>query len=114
MSDKEKILKAWIMMEYLSEGDISSFGMPKLANVSDQDYAALLIKEKDNAVQRNMFKEQAHYGYAVYFDIFDFNEVREFLRRYYGIQKHYPQLKSIKEAGQFAQENIVNFMQNTT
>ena len=29
-------------------------------------------------------------------------------------KNHYPQLKSIKEAGQFAQENIVNFMQNTT
>jgi hypothetical protein len=27
---------------------------------------------------------------------------------------HYPQLKGIKEAGQFAQDNIVNFMQNTT
>jgi len=49
----------------------------------------------------------AHFPNASLPIIFSFGENVMFFN-------HYPQLKGIKEAGQFAQDNIVNFMQNTT
>ena len=82
---KELILNAWMMMEYLSEGDLDAKDisqMQKLDEAVGGDYAQLL---KDEAELREMTNRLdkvkcKNYGYAVYFDIFELEEMRAFLR----------------------------------
>lgn len=78
MNQKEKILESWIMVEHLSEGDIK-LGDTKLLNfqyLKNDDFYDLF---KKNIKYLNLEPDQKG-GIVVYFDIFKFTEVINFLR----------------------------------
>lgn len=78
MNQKEKILESWIMVEHLSEGDIK-LGDTKLLNfqyLKNDDFYDLF---KKNIKYLNLEPDQKG-GIVVYFDIFKFTEVIDFLR----------------------------------
>ncbi len=78
MNQKEKILESWIMVEHLSEGDIN-LGDTKLLNfqyLKNDDFYDLF---KKNIKYLNLEPDQKG-GIVVYFDIFKFTEVIDFLR----------------------------------
>ncbi|MDU5224090.1 MAG: AAA domain-containing protein [Finegoldia magna] len=78
MNQKEKILESWIMVEHLSEGDI---------NLRDTKLLTFQYLKNDDFY--DLFKKNIKYlnlkpyqkgGIVVYFDIFKFTEVIDFLR----------------------------------
>ena len=78
MNQKEKILESWIMVEHLSEGDI---------NLRDTKLLTFQYLKNDDFY--DLFKKNIKYlnlnpyqkgGIVVYFDIFKFTEVINFLR----------------------------------
>lgn len=78
MNQKEKILESWIMVEHLSEGDI---------NLRDTKLLTFQYLKSDDFY--DLFKKNIKYlnlnpyqkgGIVVYFDIFKFTEVINFLR----------------------------------
>ena len=78
MNQKEKILESWIMVEHLSEGDINlrdsklfTFQYPK-----DDDFYDLFKKK----IKYLNLKPYQKGGIVVYFDVFKFTEVIDFLR----------------------------------
>lgn len=90
--EKEKILNAWIMTEHLSEGNI---------DVADKNllrFDALEECAPDECDYYQFFKERfqdyskrmhlgEHSGTVIYFDIFSFEEVVDFLRRQFKLEK---------------------------
>lgn len=82
MADKEKILESWIMVEHLSEGDIDLKDrlMYKFDDLNQADYYDLFQQ------QLNKNKIGKNGGLVLYFDIFDFTKVVDFLRRIYGLK----------------------------
>ena len=82
MADKEKILESWIMVEHLSEGDIDLKDrlMYKFDDLNQADYYDLFQK------QLNKNKIGKNGGLVLYFDIFDFTKVVDFLRSIYGLK----------------------------
>lgn len=81
MSKKDNILEAWIMVEHLSEGDINlrEKSVITLNGLQDNNYYGLLIGE----IQKKKMAKYQKGGIVVYFDIFSFNEVIDFLRKKY-------------------------------
>ena len=79
MADKEKILESWIMVEHLSEGDIDLKDrlMYKFDDLNQADYYDLFQQ------QLNKNKIGKNGGLVLYFDIFDFTKVVDFLRSKY-------------------------------
>lgn len=78
MNQKEKILESWIMVEHLSEGDI---------NLRDTKLLTFQYLKNDDFY--DLFKKNIKYlnlkpyqkgGIVVYFDVFKFTEVIDFLR----------------------------------
>ena len=81
MNKKNDILESWIMVEHLSEGDIN-LKDKAILNFNDlqrQDYYSLLADE----IQKKGLKKNKHSGVIIYFDIFPFQEVIDFLREEY-------------------------------
>ncbi|MCR5502775.1 MAG: DNA helicase [Lachnospiraceae bacterium] len=82
MIEKEKILDAWIMIERLSEGDIN----PKTEKLEpfklagDPDYYGLISSFFDSSVISGKVRNRKKAGVTVYFDIFEFRDVIEFLK----------------------------------
>lgn len=81
MSTKEKILESWIMVEHLSEGDINKNDKSLLGfdDLKEKDYYTLF----QTKIEEKRFRANQKGGIAVYFDIFEFKEVVEFLRQKY-------------------------------
>ncbi len=81
MSKKDNILEAWIMVEHLSEGDINlrDKSIITINKLQNNNYYDLLTSE----IQKKKLKKYQKGGIVVYFDIFSFNEIIDFLRRKY-------------------------------
>ena len=82
---KNNILDAWIMVEHLSEGDISlkdkkNLRLDDLTDKKYYDYFNSLV-EKEN------IRRYKNSGLVFYLDVFAFTEVVDFLRKTYGITK---------------------------
>ena len=81
MNKKNDILESWIMVEHLSEGDINlkDKAILNFNDLQGQDYYSLLADE----IQKKGLKKNKHSGVIIYFDIFPFQEVIDFLREEY-------------------------------
>lgn len=81
MNKKDNILESWIMVEHLSEGDINlkDKSIITLNEIKDNNFYDLLLSE----IQKKKMKNNQNGGIVVYFDIFPFNEVIDFLRKQY-------------------------------
>lgn len=80
---KEKILEAWIMVEHLSEGDISDRDAVHPDAPENNDYYSLFKNEME---KKGVMKKKKG-GIAVYFDIFNFSKVVDILRDKYKLPK---------------------------
>lgn len=80
---KENILEAWIMVEHLSEGDINIKDKNILTfnALQDEDYFGLFEKE----IRKARMKSYQKGGIVLYFDIFQFQEIVDFLRETYDL-----------------------------
>lgn len=83
MSKKDNILESWIMVEHLSEGDINlkDKSIITFGELEDSNYYDLLTGE----IQKKKMKKHQKGGIVVYFDIFSFNEIIDFLRKQYNL-----------------------------
>lgn len=81
MNKKDSVLESWIMVEHLSEGDINlkDKSIITLNEIKDNNFYDLLLSE----IQKKKMKNNQNGGIVVYFDIFPFNEVIDFLRKQY-------------------------------
>lgn len=81
MSTKVNILESWIMVEHLSEGDINlkDRSILTFSQLQDEDYYSMLINE----IQKKKLEKYRHSGVVVYFDIFSFQDIVDFLRKEY-------------------------------
>lgn len=81
MTGKDKILEAWIMVEHLSEGDISisDQSILTLENLQGQDFHSLFLNE----MKKKKLDESKKGGIVIYFDIFSFQEAVSILREQY-------------------------------
>lgn len=78
MNQKEKILESWIMVEHLSEGDINLRDTKLLTfqYLKNDDFYDLFNKR----IKYLNLKPYQKGGIVVYFDVFKFTEVIDFLR----------------------------------
>lgn len=85
MSEKERILNAWMMVEHLAEGDINLHDRKNLRfdQLVNHDFHALFR----DIMQKEKLERKKNGGIAVFFDIFAFQEVIDFLRKTF----HLPQ-----------------------
>ncbi|WP_448946329.1 DEAD/DEAH box helicase [Lachnoanaerobaculum sp.] len=85
INNTNSILDAWIMVEHLSEGDISLKDTKnlRLDDLTDKKYFDYF----NSLVEKANIRRCKNSGFVIYFDIFDFAEVVEFLRQTYGIAK---------------------------
>lgn len=85
MIEKNKILEAWIMVEHLSEGDISvkDKSIHTLDDLQEQDFYSLFQHE----MEKESINSKGKGGIIVYFDIFDFQEVVSILREQYHLKQ---------------------------
>lgn len=83
MDNKKNILESWIMVEHLSEGDISlkERGNVTLNELQDDNYYRLMEK----TMRKSSAGKYEKRGIVVYFDIFPFAEVIDFLRNKYNL-----------------------------
>lgn len=81
MSQKDNILDAWIMVEHLSEGDINlkDKTLKTFGELQNENYYDLFQCE----MQKKKMKDYQKGGIVLYFDIFSFKEVVDFLRTKY-------------------------------
>ncbi len=84
MIAKDKILKAWIMVEHLSEGDISvkDKSILNLDSLEEYDFYSLFVRE----IEKKKFHPKLKSGIVVYLDIFSFEEVVSILREQYHLK----------------------------
>ena len=85
IDNTNSILDAWIMVEHLSEGEISLKDTKnlRLDDLTDKKYFDYF----NSLVEKANIRRCKNSGFVIYFDIFDFAEVVEFLRQTYGIAK---------------------------
>lgn len=97
MTEKDKILEAWIMVEHLSEGDISirDKSILTLDDLRGQDFYSLFLHE----MQKKKITSGKKGGIVVYFDIFGFQEVVSILREQYGLE---PTEEEIRTGNKFS------------
>ena len=81
---KENILDAWIMVERLSEGDINLKDkmLTTFGELQNADYYELFLGE----MRRKKTEQYKKSGIVLYFDIFHFKEVADFLRTKYHLK----------------------------
>ena len=84
MIEKQKILESWIMVEHLSEGDISlkDKAILTLEGLQGQDFYSLFLHE----IEKKKWNRRQKGGIIVYFDVFPFQEVVDILRAQYGLE----------------------------
>lgn len=92
MNKRKDILNAWITIEQLSEGSINRKDKSlKLLHTMKEDwnkfFTDFLTKQKEQQNVSDKFFEKS--GLVLYFDIFDFQEVIDILRKKYKIAKTY-------------------------
>ena len=82
---KNNILDAWIMVEHLSEGDISLRDKKnlRLDDLTDKKYFDYF----NSLIEKANIRRYKNSGLVFYLDIFAFSEVVDFLRKTYGIAK---------------------------
>ncbi len=83
MSKKSDVLESWIMVEHLSEGDINlkDKSIITLSNLEGENYYDLFIRE----IQKKKMKKHQRGGIVIFFDIFSFKEIIDFLRKEYNL-----------------------------
>lgn len=83
MSKKNDVLESWIMVEHLSEGEINlnDKTMITLSNLKDENYYNLFIRE----IQKKNMKKYQQGGIVIFFDIFSFKEIIDYLREEYNL-----------------------------
>lgn len=81
MSKKNDILEAWIMVEHLSEGTINvkDKTIGRFDRVQDGNYYDLFFRE----IEKKKMKPHQKGGIVLYFDVFLFEDIIEFLREKY-------------------------------
>lgn len=81
MNQKNDILEAWIMVEHLSEGTINLKDKTILTfdRLQNENYYDLFLNE----IKKKKMKDNQNGGIVLYFDIFEFKEVIDFLRTKY-------------------------------
>lgn len=84
MIEKNKILEAWIMVEHLSEGNISlkDREILTLDDLRGLDFYSLFLYE----MEKRKCTRQRKGGIVVYFDVFKFQEVVDILRTKYHLK----------------------------
>ena len=84
MIEKQRILESWIMVEHLSEGDISlnDRAILTLDDLQGQDFYSLFLHE----IEKHKWNRRQKRGIVVYFDVFQFQEVVAILRAQYGLE----------------------------
>lgn len=90
--EKEKILNAWIMTEHLSEGDINTsdknlLRFDELESTASEErdyYQFLKDKIQFYSKRKNLGKNS---GLVIYFDIFKFESIIDFLRQQFKLEK---------------------------
>lgn len=84
MIEKYKILESWIMVEHLSEGDINlnDKAILTLNDLHGWDFYSLFLYE----IEKKKWPQRQKGGVVVYFDVFKFQEVVDFLRAQYGLE----------------------------
>lgn len=84
MIEKYKILESWIMVEHLSEGDINLNDKAILTrnDLHGRDFYSLFLYE----IEKKKWSQRQNGGVVVYFDVFKFQEVVDFLRAQYGLE----------------------------
>lgn len=84
MIDKCKIIESWIMVEHLSEGDIrlNDKALFNLDHLQGMDFYSFFLHE----IKKRKWHERQNGGVVVYFGIFKFQEVVDFLRTKYGLE----------------------------
>ena len=82
MANKEDILEAWIMSEHLSEGDLKKGdAVTDIDDIDGKFYEHIQGVISSNLEKAKTVSEKC--GVVVYFDIFEFSEAVEMLRRKY-------------------------------
>ena len=84
MNNKNDILESWIMVEHLSEGNINlnDKAILTFSGLWQQDYYAVML-DKMNKSRVGNYKNS---GAVIYFDIFPFSEVIDYLRKKYKLK----------------------------
>lgn len=84
MIEKQKILESWIMVEHLSEGDISlkDKAVLTLEDLQGRDFYSLFLHK----IEKYKLNQRKKGGIVVYFDVFTFREVVDILREQYGLE----------------------------
>lgn len=87
MNKKENILDAWITIEQLSEGSIDKADK-NLKKVFDKpdDWQEFYLNFLQEQIKKSDLKKNEEPGMVMYFDIFNFQEIIDILRRNYGIE----------------------------
>lgn len=106
MDRKRDIIDAWITIEQLAEGTIDTRNKRYLSfeSLKDRDYKQLFEqfiekqakKLKDQKGYNTKTKEDK-FGLVVFFDIFDFQEVIDILRKRYKISSAYEETRKTKK-----------------
>lgn len=113
MIEKQKILESWIMVEHLSEGDISpnDKAILTLDGLQGQDFYSLFLHE----IEKHKWNRRQKGGIIVYFDVFQFQEVVAILRAQYGLE---PTDEDIRLGYKFSFtlyfDRNLNFLENMT
>lgn len=113
MIEKQKILESWIMVEHLSEGDISlnDGAILTLGDLQGQDFYSLFLHE----IEKHKWNRRQKRGIVVYFDVFHFQEVVAILRAQYGLE---PTDEDIRLGYKFSFalyfDRNLNFLENMT
>ena len=84
MTEKNKILESWIMVEHLSEGDINLNNkvILTLDDLQGQDYYSMLLHE----IEKKKWNQWQKGGVVIYLDVFKFQKVVDILREQYGLE----------------------------
>lgn len=84
MTEKNKILESWIMVEHLSEGDINLNNkvILTLDDLQGQDYYSMLLHE----IEKKKWNQWQKGGVVIYLDVFKFQKVIDILREQYGLE----------------------------
>lgn len=97
MRDKVKILESWIMVEHLSEGDISKNDKNLLTfeDIASDDYYSLFRMK----IEKKGFRKNQKGGLVVFLDLFEFKDVIEYLRKEYKLE---PPVEEIQYGSKFS------------
>ena len=84
MIEKYKILESLIMVEHLAEGDINlnDKAILTLNDLHGRDFYSLFLYK----IEKKKWSQRQNGGVVVYFDVFKFQEVVDFLRAQYGLE----------------------------